>query len=202
MSDLRDHAQPLITVEDDKIALGPIRRDLIPLFHKWISNLEMNRFLALPPMPMTFDQETAWYDGLQQSNTTAMFTIYEVPTYRPIGNCNLHQIDHRNRTAELGIAIGENDARGRGFGTAAVRLLCDWGFNALELNSIMLETYEWNIAGQKAYERAGFKEVGRRRQARYFAGRYWDAIYYDLLRSEFESPVVRRIMTEGLPIDE
>jgi RimJ/RimL family protein N-acetyltransferase len=195
-------ATPLITVTGKNVALGPIRRDLIPLYQAWINDLAMNRFLALPPMPMSLDQEVGWYEGLQQSSSTAMFTIYELTSCRPIGNCNLHKIDHRHRTAELGIAIGETEARGRGFGTEAVQLLCDWGFNALELNSILLETYEWNIAGQKAYVKAGFREVGRRREARYFAGRYWDVIYYDLLRSEFDSPVVRQLMTDGLSMED
>jgi diamine N-acetyltransferase len=201
VSSAKNQAIPLISVEDDKVALGPMRRDLIPLYQAWINDLSVNRFLVIPGMPMTIDQEIGWYDSLQQNSSIAIFTIYERETYRPVGNCNLHKIDHRHRTAELGIAIGEKDARGRGVGTAAVRLLCDWGFNALELNSIMLETYEWNIAGQKAYVKAGFREVGRRREARYFAGRYWDAIYYDLLRSEFESPIVRNIVLDGLPFE-
>jgi len=128
----------------------------------------------------------------------AAFTIYELPDYRPIGNVDLHDIDARNRTAELGIIIGEKDARGRGLGTEAVRLACDYGFHVLELHSIMLLTFGWNIAGQKAYTKAGFRECGRRREARYFAGRYWDDITYDLLREEFESPVLERAMTDGL----
>lgn len=192
-------ALPLITVADDRIALGPMRRDLVPVYHAWINDPSVNRFLELAPLPMTLDQELSWFDNATRDATTALFTIYEVPSYRPIGNCNLHKIAQRNRSAELGILIGERAARGRGLGTAAVRLLCDWGFHSLGLNNIMLETYEWNLAGQKAYVRAGFREIGRRRQARYFDGRYWDTIYYDLLRDEFDSTVVHAMITEGIP---
>lgn len=201
MTSRRDDTRPLVIVENEKVALGPIRRDLIPLYHAWISDLSVNRFLVAGSMPMSLDEEIAWYDSLIKSTTTAFFTIYESGTYRPIGNANLHNIDRRNRTAELGIMIGEQDARGRGLGTTAVRLLCDWGFNALDLHSIMLETYDWNIAGQKAYAKAGFREIGRRRQARYFAGRYRDVIYYDLLRDEFESAVVHDMVTRGIQDD-
>lgn len=79
--------------------------------------------------------------------------------------------------------------------------MCDIGFHVLGLNSISLVTFGWNIAGQKAYVKAGFREIGRRREARWFDGRYWDDIWYDILRSEFESPAVRRIMTDGLQLD-
>jgi RimJ/RimL family protein N-acetyltransferase len=190
---------PLITVTGENVALGPIRRDLIPLYQSWINDLSVSRFLRA--WPMSLDQETGWYENAATSTDMAYFTIYELQDLRPIGGVDLHGIDTVNRTAELGVMIGEKDARGRGLGTEAVRLMCDYGFHALNLHSIWLLTFGWNIAGQKAYVKAGFKEIGRRREARFFDGRYWDDIYYDILRSEFDSPVVRRIMTEGLPID-
>ncbi len=202
MSSPETPAAPVITVEGDKVALGPIRRDLIPLYHRWITDLSTNRFLLARSVSMTLDAEIEWFDGVSKQSNIAMFTIYELPDYRPIGNVDLHKIDATNRSAELGIMIGEANARGRGLGTEAVRLVCDIGFNVLELNSISLVTFGWNVAGQKAYVKAGFREIGRRREARWFNGRYWDDIWYDLLRSEFESPVVRQIMTEGLPVDE
>ncbi|HEV2072928.1 MAG TPA: GNAT family protein [Thermomicrobiales bacterium] len=189
-------ARPLVTIEGDKIALGPIRRDLLPLYQAWINDLSVTRFLV--SRPMSLDEEISWYEGVVNNERMVFFTIYERSSYRPIGGVDLHGIDVRNRTAELGIMIGERDARGRGLGTEAVRLVCDYGFNAMELNSIWLLTFGWNIAGQKAYVKAGFREFGRRRQARYFDGRYWDDIYYDLLREEFESPVVHEIMSDGV----
>lgn len=198
MSSPPSRAVPVITVEGDRIALGPIRRDLIPLYHAWITNISTNRFLLARSASMTLDAEVAWFEGMTKRDDVAMFTIYELPDYRPIGNVDLHKIDQANRSAELGIMIGEAQARGRGLGTEAVRLVCDIGFNVLELNSISLVTFGWNVAGQKAYVKAGFREIGRRREARWFDGRYWDDIWYDLLRSEFESPVVRDIMIEGM----
>lgn len=194
-------ARPIITVEGEKIALGPLRRDLIPLYHAWITNPHTNRFLLAGNSAMTLDEEITWYEGVTRRNDIALYTIYELPGFRPIGNVDLHGIDRVNRSAELGIMIGESDARGRGLGTEAVRLMCDIGFHILGLNSIHLVTFGWNFAGQKAYVKAGFREIGRRREARWFDGRYWDDVLYDLLRSEFESPAVRRIMTEGIPTD-
>ena len=192
--------KPLITLQGETVALGPIRRDLIPLYQAWINDLSVTRFLRNAPMAL--DQEVTWYEGVLRDTRMAYFTIYELPNYRPIGGVDLHNIDLKNRSAEVGIMIGEKNARGRGFGTEAVRLVCDYGFHAMELNSIWLLTFGWNVAGQKAYLKAGFKEIGRRRQARFFDGKYWDDIYYDLLREEFESPVVRNIMTDGLSIEE
>lgn len=49
--------RPVITVEGEHVALGPIRRDLIPLYHAWITNLSTNRFLLASASTMALDQE-------------------------------------------------------------------------------------------------------------------------------------------------
>ena len=44
-----------------------------------------------------------------------------------------------------------------------------------------------NRVGIRAYEKAGFNELGRRRQCRWMGGKLWDEIYMDCLSTEFES---------------
>ena len=46
-----------------------------------------------------------------------------------------------------------------------------------------------NPAGIRAYQKAGFKEIGRRRECRMMGGKLWDEVYMDCLSSEFERPV-------------
>ena len=187
------------TVAGERVALAPHDRTLVPTYCRWVNDLDVTRFLR--SQPMTLEQEYRWFDSAIHDPSKKLFTIFELPTEEPIGTIDLHEIDTINRTASLGIMIGEASARGRGLGTEAVRLICDYGFNVLNLHSIHLLTAGWNIAGQRAYVKAGFKEVGRMREFRYFAGRYWDDIYYDILESEFESPVLKKRMTHGLKLD-
>jgi RimJ/RimL family protein N-acetyltransferase len=92
------------------------------------------------------------------------FDIYELATMRPVGGCDLRDIDHRNRVATMGMLIGEPEARGEGYGTEATRLLLDLAFTVHGLHSVWLTVYAYNLAGQRCYAKAGFREVGRRRQ--------------------------------------
>jgi RimJ/RimL family protein N-acetyltransferase len=119
-----------------------------------------------------------------------VFTIYERATWRPIGTCGLHDLDHRNRTAEFGILIGEADARGKGYGTEATRLMLDYAFTALGVHNLMLRVFAYNRAGIRAYQKAGFREFGRRREAVWMAGRLWDVVYMECLATGFTSPVL------------
>lgn len=184
---------PIINFQGERVGLGPIRREFIPLFLGWMNDFETTRFLEIQPRPMTLEQETAWYESASTGDGI-IFTIYEVATGRPIGNCDIHNLSLRNRRAEVGIVIGEPDARGKGYGTEAMRLLADYAFNGLNLHSLMLWTYEFNVAGQRCYAKVGFREIGRRRAARWHGGRFWDDIAMDLLASEFESPVLRAML--------
>ena len=189
-------AQPVITLAGERVALGPLRRDLIPLYHAWISNLETTQYLSEAGAAPTLDEEIDWYDRAIRTENQRTFTIYTLPDFQPIGTVNLHQINHKHRKANMGIMIGEPAMRGRGLGTEAVELIVDYGFNALNLHSIWLTTYEFNAAGRKAYARAGFTEVGRRRQCRFHAGRFWDEIHMDILAEEFTaSRLAKRLST-------
>lgn len=190
--------RPLVNIIGELVALGPLRRDLLPLYGRWINDFAAVRNLGTP-RPMTEEQEVAWFEGQARAERSTSFTIYERATWRPIGNTGLHEVDHRGRTAEFGILIGEAEARGRGYGTEAARLMLDYAFTALGLHSLMLRVHEFNLAGQRAYAKAGFREFGRRRQCVLMGGRLWDEIYMECLASEFSSPVLGRVFAPDEP---
>lgn len=194
MSDER----PVVNIVGELVALGPVRRDLLPLYQRWVNDFHTMRTIGIPPRPMSMEAEEAWFEGLNKPSE-APFTIYERSTWRPIGNAALHGIDHRNRTAGFGIMIGEPECRGKGYGTEVTRLMLDYAFTALGLHNVMLTVFEFNHAGLRAYEKAGFREFGRRRQARAMGGRMWDEVYMDCLATEFTSPVLADIFRPDDP---
>ena len=192
---------PIVNIVGQSVALGPLRRDLLPFYERWINDFGTARTLgALPPRPVTTEVEAAWYERESaDGNGVAPFTIYERATWAPIGNTGLRAIDHRNRTAEFGILIGEPSARGKGYGTETTRLMLDYAFTALGLHSVFLTCFEFNLAGRHAYQKAGFREIGRRRQCRWMGGRLWDEILMDCLEDEFASPVLSQVFVADDP---
>jgi len=192
--------RPIVNMLGERVALGPLRRDLVPVYQRWINDLGTLRTLGVPPEPVSLEREQAWFESTtRETRNSVAFTIYEQATWRPIGNTSLADIDYRHRTATFGILIGEPDARGRGYGTEVTRLMLDFAFTALGLHNVMLAVFEYNLAGRRAYEKAGFREIGRRRQAHLMGGRLWDVIYMDCLATEFTSPVLSRIFSPDVP---
>jgi len=187
--------QPILNIVGELVALGPLRRDLVPDFQRWINDFATVRNLILSPLPMTREQEVSWYEERTKAGDEAFFIIYERSTMRPIGNTCLQPVDHRNRSAEFGIIIGDPDARGKGYGTETTRLMLDYAFTALGLRNVMLTVFEFNPAGIRAYIKAGFREFGRRRECRMMGGKLWDEVYMECLSTGFESPILGRIFS-------
>jgi RimJ/RimL family protein N-acetyltransferase len=183
-SDLRD-ATPILNIVGDKVALGPYRRDLVPLYLRWINDFKVTRTLGIGVRPATLESEEAWYERASRNEGDAGFTIYELATLRPIGNTALMKVNHLHRTADFGILIGETDCWGKGYGTETTRLVLEYGFTSLGLHNIMLTAYSFNERGLRAYRRAGFREIGRRRESVRLAGSAYDDVFMECLATEF-----------------
>src|SRR4051794_40170412 len=113
--------RPLVNIVGERVALGPMRRDLLPHYQRWVSDFGTQRTLGDVPSPRTLEAVAAHYDRFTMAADGAQFTIYERASWRPIGITELQGIDHHHRTAEFVIFIGETDARGKGCGTEATR---------------------------------------------------------------------------------
>ena len=60
---------------------------------------------------------------------------------------------------------------GRDFGTEATKLLLDYAFTVLGVHNVWLDTPAYNAGAIRAYEKAGFREIGRRRGRGRWPGR-------------------------------
>ncbi|MBW3623362.1 MAG: GNAT family N-acetyltransferase [Armatimonadetes bacterium] len=187
---------PLLNLIGEKVALGPRRRDLLPIYLRWINDYEVTRTLSSQLRPMTMEEEEKWWEQTQTETRKAAFTIYERETLRPIGNTDLFDIDHFHRTAVFGLMIGEKDCWGKGYGTEATRLMLEYGFTGQGLHNILLEVYSCNERAIRAYTRAGFREIGRRREAIRLLNRPYDIVLMDCLSTEFEGTALRHLVPD------
>lgn len=183
--------QPLSNIIGELVSLGPLQRDLIPLYQKWDNDFIVNR-TTTGPRPVTLEEEMEAYDRFAKDRSYVFFTIYERATGRPIGKTYLMNV--RNRTAEYAIVIGERSCHGKGYGTETTRLVLDYAFTVPGLRNVMLTVVEFNRAGIRAYEKAGFRTMGRRRQCVWLDGRLWDILYMDCVADEFTSPVLGKML--------
>jgi diamine N-acetyltransferase len=184
-----DPGEPVVNITGEKVALGPLRRDLLPLYVRWHNNFAAIQLAGMPVRPQTHEAGEQWYEAASQSKQEVWFTLYERATMRPIGLTILLRVDPVQRTASFAIGIGETDCRGRGYGTEATRLTLDYAFHVLGLHNVMLSVYSCNERAIRAYTRAGFQPAGRRREAARMGGQVFDTLFMDCLATQFQNPV-------------
>ncbi len=129
-------------------------------------------------------------------NQSHVFSIVALDSEQTIGRCMLTNLDAINRSAMLGIMIGP-EFQNQGYGQEAIRLLLDYAFNLLNLNSVMLGTFSFNARAIAAYKKVGFKEIGRRRQSRIIAGKAYDDVLMDILAEEFTGSVIAPLVAQN-----
>jgi diamine N-acetyltransferase len=185
-------------ITGERAALGVLRREHLKQLSVWFNDPEVRRGLAHRGLPNK-DGELRWYEQMTEAGaaprpTAVTFAIHDAADGELVGVCSLEQIDHNFLRSEFGVYLGQR--RGTGIGSDATRLVLDWAFTILGLRNVMLETYEFNEDAVRAYERAGFQVIGRRRDAVRALGRRWDVILMDATAEGFESPVLGRLQPD------
>jgi len=72
-----------------------------------------------------------------------------------------------------------------GVGGEAIKLLMKHAFIDLNLESLYLSAYEYNKPARRLYEKAGFKFVGKRRNAVIVGNRRGDEVIMDMIADEY-----------------
>ncbi|MFH2040274.1 MAG: GNAT family protein [Chloroflexota bacterium] len=172
-----------------RIRLRGVEKEDLPLFVKWLNDPEVIEGLMFF-QPLSYAEEIRWFENLANlpaSEHPLAIEIQDGENWRMIGDCGFHNISQINRSAEVGIFIGDKVLWNKGYGTETMQLLLKYGFESLNLNRISLVVYDDNPRALRAYEKAGFVLEGRRRQAKYKHGRYGDELLMSILRSEWDA---------------
>lgn len=175
----------------EKVFLSPLNKEDVEKFTEWISDLEASLYLGSAEQVVSLQNEEEMLQEMMQEGYN--FAIVEKALDELMGSCGLMNVNTIHGTAELGIFIGNKNHWGKGYGTEACNLLLDFGFNILNLNNIMLAVYDYNQRALACYEKLGFNEIGRRREAREIGGEKYDEIYMDILAAEFSGKLLDRV---------
>lgn len=173
----------------ERIYLSPRNVEDVEIFTEWMNDFFITDYTGRSYSTITLQEEKAYLE--KEQNNKSVFAIIDLQTDEIIGNVGLHEINNINRTATLGIFIGNKNYWSKGYGTEAIQLILDFGFNYLNLNNIDLVLMEFNQRALKCYEKCGFKEIGRRRKCNFINGKYYDLILMDILAEEFTESYIK-----------
>lgn len=175
-----------------KCYLSPINPEDVPTYTEWLNDPELSLMLQIVVKPVSMSAEKEIVERIAKD--PYQFAVVDLETDELIGGCGLKDVDLVNRTAIMGIFLGNKEYWGKGYGEDATRLLVDFAFSFVNLNSIMLQVFDFNPRAIRCYEKAGFKHVGRRREAKILNGERYDEVLMDIVADEFAGSLVSDAM--------
>ena len=84
----------------------------------------------------TPEMHRSWLATKVATGRVVQYIILDNADGKPVGSVYYRDIDNHNRSAEYGIFIGEESARGKGLGTETARLF-DWGFDNFSTRTVL-----------------------------------------------------------------
>lgn len=119
------------------------------------------------------------------------------PAGKIIGESVINEIDWDTRCANFRIGIFHPEDRGQGIGSWMVRVTRDYAFESLGLHRLELDVFSFNPRAERAYEKAGFRREGVRRDAVRDGDGYGDDILMAILEPEWRAVKAREAGLDG-----
>jgi len=172
--------------ESDRIILRKMTAQDAAVYHKWRNDIDVMQTTA-PLLDVYTIEETEDFVNktILGSSSSKCYLIVDKQSDKPIGITSLIKIDYKNGNAECIIDIGEKEVWGKGYGSEAMKLLLDYGFQEMNLHRIYLRVFSFNSRAIKLYEKLGFKQEGISREAIFRYGAWHDIIHMAILQSEY-----------------
>lgn len=173
------------------IRLGAIDHEKDPEVEaRWTHDLSYLRALerdaGRPASPAQMKKKyEALEKQLEESKNSFYFTIRGKEDDRLLGFIRLYWIEWAHRAGNLKMGIGDPQDRRKGYGSEALNLVLGFCFNELNLYRLSAMLGEDNPGGLRFFQRFGFVEEVRRRQAIHRDGRFYDLLHLGLLGEEW-----------------
>lgn len=184
---------PILVYRGDRVGLGPITRDALPLVQDWWNDPAIMVPLSGQVWPSTEKDVADWFEkyGQRGDGSAAHFLVYAAgqdhpaDIREPIGVVALSGISYRGQTAWASWFIGARLYWGSGCATEAVRLLARYAFDVLGLNNLTVAIHADNPVSLRVAQKVGYRPIGVQRQACRKGGQYVDAVLLDLIAEDW-----------------
>lgn len=177
----------------ERIYLSPksSSEEEIQKYAEWLNDFQVTDYIGRTSQIITYAGEKDYLEKVDRGNNSREFSIINLQDDKLIGSVGLEHINWIERSAILGIFIGNEEFRSKGYGTEAIRLLLEYGFRYLNLHSIRLDLLSINERAHKCYLKCGFKDAGHSREEVFLNGRYYDLLHMDILENEFSGSYIK-----------
>lgn len=164
------------------VGFGP--QHLTERYVGWLNDREVVRYSEQRFRRHTMESCAAYARAFGNTPNFLWAIEAHTPPLGHVGNLNAY-IDERNRTADMGILIGEKGAWSQGFGREAWTTAAAFLLRGARMRKVTAGTLAENAAMLAVMAAAGMAEDGRRVRHVLFEGREVDVVHGALFRDNY-----------------
>src|SRR5215218_2309252 len=172
------HAEELEVLRGESVTLRPPRESDVEAAYAWDRDPELAAWNGRTPISISLS--AARRDYLARWEDPSVKTFIMEAEGKSIGMVTLY--DFRNDGCELGIKIGAENLRGKGYASEAVSLLLGYAFDTLGLQRVRGSTLAHNRRMRRAFEKNGFERVGDGSLLSRYDNRRYTELFYERRR--------------------
>lgn len=169
-------------LETERLILKPVELEDL----QYLLNLRWNQEVMdyLIHDPISYKNQLDWFNNIKKNDLALSIFVKEGQQLQIIGTIGLYEMNQRHQRAIWRIRLDPSQ-QGKGYATEAINLLLDYGFNTLNLNKIISDSFADNAAIVNLTLKLGFKQEGLLVGHYFHKGTFRDAIQFGLLREDF-----------------
>jgi RimJ/RimL family protein N-acetyltransferase len=170
-----------VSLRNETVAIAPLMPEDTGRLFVWMNDVDAAR-LDLAYRPTDWQAFKAWMDELSRTNSQILFAIRKLFEPQIVGFVIFKNIQFVHRSAEIGLRIGTESERSKGYGKRALALALTYAWNHLNLHRVSLTVFAHNTRAIAAYRAVGFVEEGRLKDAAFIDGEWVDVVLMAALR--------------------
>ena len=173
---------------DGVITISPFEPEDVPSFFAAVqaSAEGLGRWMPWCHADYSMDEVKAWLATCQRAwsqGTSYPFLIIGPESHEVIGSVDINQINRDHNFGNIGYWVTSAHS-GKGFATAAVKLVAQFGFAEIGFNRLEIVVQVENVASRRVAEKAGAKLECIARNRLVGWGKSHDAAVYSLIPAD------------------
>jgi RimJ/RimL family protein N-acetyltransferase len=177
------------------VHLRGIEREDLKLLHRYLNDEEVmawarsrpDHTISMEALEKEYELELKGEDTRRRT-----FIIVENESGKPIGWASIRWHGSHSTTADIGLALGERDMRGKGIGTEVNQLLTSLAFDQYNMHKVELWTLAENKAAINSAAKNGYQIEGTLRETVFFNGSFHDAVLMGITKDDYISAKANR----------
>jgi RimJ/RimL family protein N-acetyltransferase len=174
------HAEEVEVLRGESVTLRPPRASDVEAAYAWDRDPELAAWNGRSPISISLSAARRDYLARWEDPSVKTFIMEAGEPRESIGMVTLY--DFRNAGCELGIKIGPQDLRGKGYASEAVELLVGYAFDSLGLEVVRGSTLSHNERMRRVFEKNAFTQVGDGSILSRYDNRRYTELFYERRR--------------------